>query len=154
MGTPRTLPPGFHTLTPMLAYQSAAAAIEFYIDAFEAEEVMRLVDPKGAIVHAELRIGDSLLMLADENPEYNASPETMGKSTVILNLYTDDVDALVTRATGAGATLAIPVKDQFYGDRSGRIIDPFGYIWIVATRIEEVSPEEMQRRFDAMMAQS
>lgn len=152
MSTPRTLPPGFHTITPMLAYKSAAAAIEFYIDAFEAEEVMRLTDPQGRVVHAELRLGDSLLMLADEDPQYNATPETVGKSTVILNFYTDDVDALVTRATAAGATVAIPVKDQFYGDRCGRLIDPFGYIWIVATRIEEVSPEEMQRRFDAMMS--
>lgn len=152
MSTPRTLPPGFHTITPMLAYKSAAAAIEFYIDAFEAEEVMRLTDPQGRVVHAELRLGDSLLMLADEDPQYNATPETVGKSTVILNFYTDDVDALVTRATAAGATVAISVKDQFYGDRSGRLIDPFGYIWIVATRIEEVSPEEMQRRFDAMMS--
>lgn len=137
----------------MLAYPSAAAAIEFYIDAFDAEEVMRLVDPKGGIAHAELRIGDSRLMLADEDPQYNASPETTGKSTVILNLYTDDVDSLVIRATGAGATLASPVKDQFYGDRSGRLIDPFGYIWLVSTRIEEVTPEEMQRRFNAMMTQ-
>lgn len=152
MQTPRTLPSGFHTITPMLAYKSAAAAIEFYIDAFEAEEVMRLTDPQGRVVHAELRLGDSLLMLADEDPQYNATPESVGKSTVILNLYSDDVDALVTRATAAGATVAIPVKDQFYGDRSGRLIDPFGYIWIVATRIEDVSPEEMQRRFDAMMA--
>ncbi|MGV3533937.1 MAG: VOC family protein [Chthoniobacteraceae bacterium] len=152
MNTPRTLPSGFHTITPMLAYKSAAAAIEFYIDAFEAEEVMRLTDPQGRVVHAELRLGDSLLMLADEDPQYNATPESVGKSTVIVNLYSDDVDALVTRATAAGATVAIPVKDQFYGDRSGRLIDPFGYIWIVATRIEDVSPEEMQRRFDAMMA--
>jgi len=152
MNTPRTLPSGFHTITPMLAYKSAAAAIEFYIDAFEAEEVMRLTDPQGRVAHAELRLGDSLLMLADEDPQYNATPESVGKSTVIVHLYSDDVDALVTRATAAGATVAIPVKDQFYGDRSGRLIDPFGYIWIVATRIEDVSPEEMQRRFDAMMA--
>ena len=152
MNTPRTLPSGFHTITPMLAYKSAAAAIEFYIDAFEAEEVMRLTDPQGRVAHAELRLGDSLLMLADEDPQYNATPESVGKSTVIVHLYSDDVDALVTRATAAGATVAIPVKDQFYGDRSGHLIDPFGYIWIVATRIEDVSPEEMQRRFDAMMA--
>jgi PhnB protein len=138
----------------MLAYQSAAAAIEFYIDAFGGEEVMRLEDPQGRVVHAEVRFGDSLLMLADEDPQYNATPESVGKSTVILRLYSDDVDALVTRATGAGATVASPVADQFYGDRAARLIDPFGYIWIVATHIEDVSHEEMQRRFSALFVQS
>jgi PhnB protein len=152
MNTPRSVPAGFHTITPMLAYKSAAAAIEFYIDAFDAEEVMRLTDPQGRVVHAEIRIGDSHFMLSDENPQYNASPETVGKSTVILCMYSDDVDALVTRATGAGATLAMPVKEQFYGDRSGRLIDPFGYIWLVATHVEDVSPEEMQSRFDNMVS--
>ncbi|MGJ3250845.1 MAG: VOC family protein [Elainellaceae cyanobacterium] len=146
------IPEGFHTATPMLAIRDAARAIEFYKTALGATEIMRLTDPTGAIAHAEIQIGDSIIMVAEENSEFNASPQKLGGSTVILNLYVEDVDALVQQAVDAGAQVIYPVKDQFYGDRSGRIVDPFGHIWIVSTHIEDVSPDEMKARFDAMFS--
>ncbi|HHP7244637.1 MAG TPA: VOC family protein [Elainellaceae cyanobacterium] len=146
------IPEGFHTATPMLAIRDAARAIEFYKTALGATEIMRLADPTGAIAHAEIQIGDSIIMMAEENPEFNTSPQTLGGSPVILNLYVEDVDALVQQAVDAGARVVFPVKDQFYGDRSGRIVDPFGHIWIISTHIEDVSPDEMQTRFDAMFS--
>lgn len=144
----RTIP-----ITPLLGVREASRAIEFYRDAFGAEEVMRLTGPDGAILHAEIRIGGGLLMLAEEMEEWgNESPASLGGTSVRIHLYVEDVDALAERAVAAGAEVVIPVDDQFYGDRSGRLRDPFGHEWIVATRVEEVPPEEMQRRAAELFA--
>jgi PhnB protein len=139
------------SITPMLAFKKAADAVAFYAKAFGATESFRLSGPDGSIGYAEVRIGDAHFSLADENPQFNCSPATAGNTTVILSLDVDDPDAWVARAAGAGATIIFPVKDQFYGHRAGRIRDPFGYIWIITKEIEKLSPEEMARRFDAMM---
>ncbi len=150
--TIRPIPEGFHHVTPYLMVNGAPLAIEFYQTVFGATEVLRLSDPSGRIAHAEVKIGDSLLMLAEESLEWgNKSPQTLGGSPVVLNLYVPDVDEVVRQAVAAGAKVLIPVADQFYGDRSGRISDPFGHIWIVSTHIEDVPHDEAQRRFDAMM---
>jgi PhnB protein len=141
-----------HTVTPMLAIRGAVEAIEFYRHAFGARETMRLTGPGGSIAHAELAIGDGLIMLAEEDPRFNAVPEVLGGTPVIVHLYVPDVDAVVARAVQAGARVLIPVADQFYGDRAGRIADPYGHVWIVSTRQAEMTPEEMQRRFEALMA--
>jgi PhnB protein len=146
------IPAGYHAVTPYLAVNGAARAIEFYKTAFGATEVMRLPGPDGKIAHAEIKIGDSIIMLADENLEWgNRSPQTLGGSPVMIALYIVDVDTVAHRAVAAGATLLVPIADQFYGDRSGRLADPFGHVWMIATHIEDVPPEEMQKRFDAMM---
>lgn len=147
----RPLPTNYPPASPMLAIKDAAAALEFYKKAFGAVEVMRLADPSGAVLHGEFKIGDALFMVAEENPAYNQSPQTLGGTSVILSVYVPDVDAMFERATAAGAKVIFPLRDQFYGDRAGRLQDPFGHLWIFATRIEEVSTEEMQRRMDAMM---
>ncbi len=152
VSTVKAIPDGYQSITPMLAIKDAAAAIDFYKRAFGATEVMRLTDSNGLIGHAEVRVGDSRIMLAEENPEYNASPQSLGGSTVIINLYVEDVDTVVEQAVAAGAKIVFPVNDQFYGDRSGRIVDPFGHIWIISTHKEDVSPEELQKRFDAFLS--
>jgi PhnB protein len=146
-------PPGCHTLTAHLAVRDAARAIDFYARAFNAREQYRLVAPDGTIGHAELVIGDSLFMLSDEYPDFGAlSPVTIGGSPVKWLLYVEDADAAMRQALAAGATELRSVKDQSYGDRSGMVADPFGYSWSLATRIEEVSPAEMQQRFSTEMA--
>ena len=148
------IPEGFHTVTLYLCVKDAARAIEFYKKAFGATEVMRLAEPSGRIGHAEIRIGDSPVMLADEFPEMGLlSPESLGGSAVRINLFVEDSDALTSQAIAAGAKVQRPVADQFYGERSGTIMDPFGHIWLISTRIEDVSPEEMQRRYDDLMKQ-
>ena len=140
-------------LSPYLTVNGAAAAIDFYRAAFGARELFRLTGPDGRIGHAELRIGDATVMLSDEWPDFGAlSPPSIGGSPVKLHLYVDDCDAVVARAVAAGATLMRLVTDQFYGDRSGMIADPFGHSWFVATLKEQVAPQEMQRRWDAAMA--
>jgi PhnB protein len=127
----------------------ASAALDFYRDAFGAKELSRLVEPDGKIGHAEIEIGNIVLMIADEYPDYGVlSPKTIGGSPVRIHLYVPDVDAFAERAIEAGATLVRPIQDQFYGDRSGQIADPFGYTWIVATHKKDVPPEEMQKEFD------
>lgn len=142
------VPEGYHTATPHLIVKDTGAAIEFYKRAFGARELMRLTTPDGKIAHAEIKIGDSTVMLADEFPEWdNLSAESLGGTPARIHLYVEDVDAVFARAVAAGATVLIPVGDQFYGDRSGRFADPFGHLWIVGTRIEDMGPEEMQRRF-------
>lgn len=141
------IPEAFSPLSPALGVRDAKAAIEYYREAFGANEVLRLEGPGGVILHAELDIGGALLMLAEENPEWeNHSPPTLGGTPVRLHLYVDDVDEVGRRAIAAGGKVVIPIDDQFYGDRSGRIEDPFGHQWILATRVESVSPDEMQRR--------
>jgi PhnB protein len=147
----KPVPEGYPTLTPYLIIRNAAAAIEFYQVAFGATERMRMSGPGGAIGHAELLIGDGLLMLADEMPAMgHSSPQAIGGTPVSLLLYVGDVDAVVERAVAAGATLSRPIADQFYGDRSGTIIDPFGHVWTIATHVEDVPPDEMQRRAAAL----
>jgi len=145
------LPAGYHSVTPYLIVQASSEAIAFYGRAFGAVEVMRMPMPDGRIGHAELKFGDSFVMLADEFPEMDAvSPRTLGNSPVGLLLYVDDVDKTVERAVAKGATIKKPVADQFYGDRTGTIEDPWGHKWTVAVHVEDVSPEEMQRRMAAM----
>ena len=138
-------------LCPYLCVGDAAGAIDFYKNVFGAVETMRLTEPNGKIGHAELMIGGVLIMLADEYPEFGVlSPQTLGGSPVSLHLEVPDVDALAEAAVAAGATVLSPVADQFYGDRSGKIRDPFGHIWMIFTHKQDVSIEEMQRRLDDM----
>ena len=147
----KATPDGYRTATPYLILQGAAAALDFYKKVFGATEMLRLPQPDGKIGHAEMRIGDSVVMLADEAPEMGfRGPRSLGGSPVSLMLYLEDVDAVVGRALAAGAKLTQPVQDKFYGDRSGTIEDPFGHVWVIATHIEDVSPEEMERRVAAM----
>jgi PhnB protein len=147
--TVKPVPEGYHTVTPYLIVQDAARAIDFYKKAFGAIELMRMPDPGGKkIGHAEIRIGDSPIMLADEFPEMNArSPQTLGGSAVSILLYLEDVDKRFNQALAAGAEPIRPVKDQFYGDRAGTLRDPFGHVWTIATHKEDLSPEEIQKRF-------
>jgi PhnB protein len=149
----RPIPEGYHSVTPYLIVTGAASAIEFYKHAFGAKELMRIPHPDGRVGHAELQIGDSRIMLADEFPEMGVrSPMTLGGTPVGIQLYVDDVDAVTTRALAAGAKTLRPVKDQFYGDRSGTLSDPFGHQWTISTHKEDVSLEEMQRRAAAAAA--
>jgi len=137
-------------LSPYLIVKGAAEAIDFYVKAFGAKETFRLTEPNGKVGHAELVMGRARFMLADEYPDFDAlSPLTIGGTPVSLHLYVADVDQLVAQATGAGATLLRPLTDEFFGDRVALLVDPFGHKWHLATRKEEVSPEEMQRRMDA-----
>ena len=151
----KPIPEGYHTATPYLIITNAAKAIEFYQEVFGAKELDRLDTPDGKVGHAEIQVGDSRIMLADEFPEWDArSPKTIGGSPVVIMLYVEDVDAVVQRAVAAGARLFKPVADQFYGDRSGTITDPFGHKWTIATHVEDVSPEEMKRRAAALFGMS
>lgn len=145
--------PGYHTATPYLIADNAAGAIEFYKQAFAATEVMRIGAPGGKIGHAEIQIGDSRIMLADEAPQCNArSPQSVGGTPVSLMLYVEDVDAMFARAVSLGAKVLMPVKDQFYGDRSGSLTDPFGHQWTIATHQEDLSPEELEKRAAALFS--
>jgi len=138
------------TVTPYLTFKNAAAAIEFYQKAFGAEELGRMSDPSGKIGHAEIRIGDSTLMLSDESPAFGAlSPPTLGGSPVRLHLSVDDVDAVAAKLVAAGATILREVKNEVYGERIGLFADPFGYSWFVASKIEDVSLQEAERRWNA-----
>lgn len=139
-------PEGYHSVTPYLIVDGAAEAIDFYTQAFGAEEIMRM-EMGDRIGHAEIKIGDSHVMLADEHPEMELlGPEKRGGATASLMIYVEDADALFTRALEAGATEERPIEDQFYGDRSGTLVDPFGHRWTVSTHVEDVAPEEMDRR--------
>lgn len=146
------IPQGYHSVTPYLIVKDAARALEFYKQAFGAVELFRLADPTGKVGHAEMQFGDSRFMLADEFPEMNVlGPQTRGGVTASILLYVEDVDASFQKAVAAGAKIHRPLADQFYGDRSGTLLDPFGQQWTVASHKEEVSPAEMQRRYDEMM---
>jgi len=149
MATPvKPIPDGYPTATPYLIVGNAARAIDFYKQAFAAAETMRMAAPGGKIMHAEIKIGTSPIMLADEFPEHDIrSPQTLGGSPVGLLLYVEDVDSFFQRAVAAGGRVLKPIQDQFYGDRSGTLIDPFGHKWTIATHKEDVSPEEMKKRF-------
>lgn len=146
-----TSPPTDFSITPMLAVRDAAAAIDWYTRVFGAEETMQLRDGTGAIAHAELIIGRSRIMLAEEHPDYNRSPQTLQGTSVIIHVYVENVDEVVVHAVKEGARLIFPVKDQFYGDRSGRFEDPFGHMWIVATTLRKIPPREVERIFNEMM---
>ena len=151
MSKVKPIPEGYHSVTPYLCCRDAASAIEFYKSAFGATEVMRMGAPDGKVGHAEIRIGDSRVMLADEFPEMGfLSPQSVGGSPVMLHLYVEDVDATVPKAVAAGAKITRPVEDQFYGDRGGQLEDPFGHKWYVSTRKEDLSPEEVKKRMAAM----
>lgn len=146
-GKVKPIPEGYHAITPYLSIKGASDAIEFYKKAFGAAEVMRMAQPDGRIGHAELQFGDSRIMLADEHPEMDfRSPRAIGGTPVMLHLYVDDVDTVVSRAIAAGAKALRPVQDQFYGDRSGSVVDPYGHIWHVATHKEDLSMDEIRKR--------
>ena len=143
--TVKPIPDGMHTITPHLVCAGAAEAIEFYKKAFNAVELMRLPGPGGKLIHAEVRIGDSVLMLVDEFPEMGAKgPKSMEGSPVTIHLYVKDADAVAAQAVAAGAKVTMPVEEAFWGDRYGQLEDPFGHRWSVATHVRDLSPEEIQ----------
>lgn len=143
----KPIPEGYHTATPYLIVKGAASAIEFYKKAFGAKELMRFAGPNDTIGHAEIKIGDSAIMLADEVPQMgHRSPQSLGGSPVSILLYVEDVDTVFNQAVAAGAKVQRPVQDQFYGDRTGGVTDPFGHAWYISTHVEDVSPEEMRKR--------
>ncbi|HXG87516.1 MAG TPA: VOC family protein [Vicinamibacterales bacterium] len=151
----KPIPDGYHSVTPYLIVRGATKAIDFYKEVFGATELMRMDAPGGKIGHAEIKVGDSTLMLADENPQWGSeSPELLGGSPVQLMIYVDDCDATFKKAIATGAVEVRPLKDQFYGDRSGSVTDPFGHNWTIATHKEDLSPEEMGRRAAAEAAQA
>ena len=152
MATVKPIPDGYPQVTPYLHVDGAGAAIEFYATVFGASERVRMPGPDGRITHAELQLGDSLLMLADEFPEIGVrGPKTVGGTPVTISVYVEDVDGVFERALRAGATALQPVQDQFYGDRAGQFEDPFGHRWSVATHVEDVPAEEMAKRAAAAM---
>lgn len=143
----RPIPEGYHTATPYLIIRGAAAALDYYQKAFGAVVLMNMEGPPGKVAHAEIKIGDSILMMSDEHPEMGfKSPATLGGSPTGIMLYVEDVDAVFARALAAGGTELRPLRDQFYGDRSGTLTDPFGHVWTVSTHKEDLTPEEITRR--------
>jgi PhnB protein len=151
--TVKAKPDGYHSVSPYLIVKDAAGAIDYYQKVFGAKELFRLCGPDGKVGHAELTIGDSVVMLADEHPGMGAlSPQALSGSPVRMMHYVDNVDDLVRRAVAAGAKIVRPVEDQFYGDRAGGIEDPYGHYWHVATHKEDVTPDEMKRRAEALFS--
>jgi PhnB protein len=145
-GTVKAIPPGYHSVTPYMICKDASDAIEFYKKAFGAVEVMRMAGRDGRVGHAEIKIGDSHIMLADEQPDMGIySPQHYGGSPVSVLMYVENADATVNTAVGVGAKIVRPLKDEFYGDRAGTITDPFGHQWYIHTHIKDVTPEEMHR---------
>ncbi len=152
--TVKPIPDGYHTATPYLIVSDAAGAIEFYKTAFGATELLRMPGPGGKLMHAEIKIGDSPIMLADEFPEMDIrGPQSLGRSPGAILLYVEDVDARFSQAITAGAKEKKPIADQFYGDRSGTLEDPFGHVWNIATHKEDLTAEEINERFEASMKQ-
>jgi uncharacterized glyoxalase superfamily protein PhnB len=154
--TTKAIPDGFNTLTPHLVVKGASQAIDFYKKAFGAEEIKRMPGPDGkSLIHAELKIGNSRLMLVDEFPEMNArGPETMGGTPVTIHMFVEDADAVFNRALGAGAQVRMPLADMFWGDRYGVVADPFGHLWSIATHQEDLTPEEMGKRMQDAFSES
>jgi PhnB protein len=149
----KPIPEGYRTVTPYLAVDDAAEAIEYYKKAFGATERVRMEAPGGKIGHAELEIGDSLVMLSDALPQFSTRPPNeLGGTSVSVFMYVEDVDAVVKQAIDAGATVTMEIADQFWGDRFGSVQDPFGHLWSIATHVEDVPPEEMEERAKAAMA--
>lgn len=154
MSSVKAIPDGYHNVTPYLFVRGAASAIDFYKNVFGATEQVRMAGSNGKIMHAELKFGDSIVMLADENPQTAMmSPQTVGGFSVGLHLYMENVDAVIQKALENGAKALRPIKNQFYGDRSGSLLDPFGHLWTVSTHIEDVPPEEMHKRMTAAISQ-
>jgi PhnB protein len=150
----KPIPDGYHSITPYLTIRGAADAIEWYKKAFGAVELLRMPMPDGSVAHAEIKIGDSPIMFGEECPAWgNKSPHAVGGVSSGLMIYVPDCDAVFDAAVAAGATVVKPLTNQFYGDRSGTVTDPFGHMWTVATHVEDVEPAEMQKRMDAMVAQ-
>ena len=148
----KPIPEGYHTLTPFLTVRDAVSAIEFYKKAFGAQERGVMKGPDGKVMHAELKIGDSIIMLSDEFPEFGSlSPQSSGGAGMGLHIYIDGVDAAFDRAVKAGAQVEMPVSDQFWGDRYGKLKDPFGHRWSIATHTKELSQDEMKRGMDEAM---
>jgi len=148
----QTIPPGFGTLTPHLVIKDCAKAIEFYKKAFGAEELQRMPGPDGKLIHACLKIGNSMLMLCDEFPGFcdtMASPETIGKAHATIHMFVEDIDKAYQRAIDAGAKAEMPPQDMFWGDRYGKVVDPFGQPWSIATHKEDLTPDEMKKRMQA-----
>lgn len=151
----KPIPDGYHTVTPYLIVNGAARAIDFYKQAFGAVEMMRLAGQDGKIRHAEIKIGDSPIMLADEFPDMGfRGPQALGGSPVGMALYVEDVDVLFDQAIRAGGKVTRPLQDQLYGDRSGTLVDPFGHVWTITTHKEDLSPEEINRRFEEFSKQA
>jgi PhnB protein len=149
----KPIPDGYHTLIPYLAVDNATEAIEFYKKAFSAKELVRMPGPDGLIGHAELELGDSVLMLADPFPQFSTRPpKELGGTTTSIFMYSEDVDAAVKKAVDAGATVLMEPDDMFWGDRFGSVSDPFGHVWAIATHKEDLTPEEMAERSKAAMA--
>lgn len=148
----KAIPEGFHSITPAIVCKGAARAIEYYKEVFHAKEKVRMPGPGGSIMHAELLIGDSHLMLSDEFPGMTSAPPADAPNSINLFLYTDDVDTVFNRAVKAGAKVEMPLENQFWGDRYGKIRDPFGHRWGLAQHIEDVAPEEMKKRSEAFTA--
>lgn len=147
----KPVPEGYHTVTPYLCIRGAEKALDFYARAFGAKEKVRMPGPDGKVMHAEILIGDSMVMLGEENPQQNAkSPAAFGGTPVSIMLYVPDVDAVFKKATAAGAKADAPPADMFWGDRYGKLTDPFGHSWGIATHVEDVTPEEMKKRMAAM----
>jgi PhnB protein len=150
----KPIPEGGQTLTPYLTIRNAGAAIEFYKHVFGATEKMRMAEPDGKVGHAEIEIGKARIMISDEYPELDVlSPQTLGGTSTGLHILVEDVDAVFSAAVAAGAKVQKPVSDQFYGQRSGKLADPFGHVWYIATVKEELSDEEVQKRYEALMKQ-
>lgn len=153
-GKVNPVPAGYHTATPYLVVNDANSAIDFYKKAFGAQEIMRMQAPGGKIGHAELKIGDSMIMLADERPGGSGkSPKSLGGSSASIFLYLKDVDSTFKQAVAAGAKAEMQPQNQFWGDRFGQLVDPFGHLWGLATHIEDVAPQEMEKRAREAMAQ-
>lgn len=154
MSKVQAIPAGYGAVLPYLVIKNAAAALEFYQNAFSAETIMRMDMPGGAVMHAEMRIGTAVFMLSEQSDDWgNKSPDMLGDSPVTLMIYVADVDAFVARATTAGASLTMPVADQFWGDRCGCLQDPFGHRWMISTHIEDVSEEDMAKRAAQLFGQ-
>ncbi len=151
MASVKPTPEGYHNVTPYLFVRGATAAIDFYKKVFGATEIMRMPGPNGRITHAELKIGDSTIMLSDEDPHNGVmSPQTIGGFSGGLHVYVENADTVIAKAIENGAKELRPIKNQFYGDRSGTVLDPFGHMWSVATHVEDVSPEELKKRMAGM----
>jgi PhnB protein len=148
----KEIPKGFHTVTPYLVVTDSARAIDFYKRAFGAEELLRVDGPDGKVAHAEIKIGDSIIMMSDEMPGWSRSPQSLGGTAVNIFLYVKDVDQVFNQAVAAGAGITMPVSDMFWGDRYGQVTDPFGHSWSLATHKEDVLPEELRERAKAAMA--
>jgi uncharacterized glyoxalase superfamily protein PhnB len=153
--TVRPIPEGMRSVTPHLICGGAAEAIEFYKQAFDAVELSRLLSPEGNVMHASIRIGDSVIMLNDEMPQWGTfGPKSLKGSPVTIHLYVEDADAVFAQAVKAGATSTMPLEDMFWGDRYGKVADPFGHQWSIGTHVRDVTPDEMQKAIEQMSAQA